>query len=189
MDYGDYLAVNLKELRTSTFDNCQWRLDPSLDWQQIDAFIQSERHAIGDFDEFEVVIYSSSSPPRQDPSQVKTPWLDDVAKAATTLGISRDQLLFEIKTYAARNQLCHSGVGKFIDTADWGRLATQIIHDKGILDPMFRDRPQEMLAWRRAIGRVQTRFFKYLHDRDGCPTYNLTEEADKRLKRILNRQS
>lgn len=102
LDYGDYLAVNLKELRTSTFDTCQWRLDPSLDWQQIDAIIRSERRAIGDFDEFEVVIYSSSSPLPQDPSQVKTPWLDDVAKAATMLGISRDQLLFESKITTLR---------------------------------------------------------------------------------------
>lgn len=183
VDYGDYLAESLRQLKTSKLNGFQRRLHPSLNWQEINSNIQAERQALGETGPkiWPVLINTRSN--------IKTPWLDDIEKAAAHLNTSRDQLIFEIETYAARNNLCHSRIGKLIKGAAFGDLAKHILHDKSILQLVFQDRPQEMAEWRRCIGRIQSQFFETSYmTSGGAATCILTEEAVKRVKRHQKRQ-
>ena len=51
-------------------------------------------------------------------AKIHTPYLDSVANAAALLKTTADQILFEIKMYAKRNERCHSGVKNMVKEGD-----------------------------------------------------------------------
>ncbi|KAI9788510.1 MAG: hypothetical protein M1816_006850 [Peltula sp. TS41687] len=120
--YGDYLARGLSKLKDDRFAGFQWPEQPALNLDDVAKHVEEELKAI------------NAIPTRWN---TKTPWLDDVGRAARILNIDRAQMIFEIKAYAGRNQLCHWGLKRMIDEADFIGLATQICNDKQILDLVF----------------------------------------------------
>lgn len=147
IDYGDYLAVSLSEMKDDWFQGFQWCLHPSLNWQDVAKLLDDELGEI----QSQPLKWASATTTVAKPD---TPWLNDVDRAAKILGTDHGQILFEIRAYEPQNQLCRSSIKQLIDEADFQDLAQQICNDKSILNFVFRDRPGEMLEFRRCITRV-----------------------------------
>ena len=177
IEYGDYLAYRLSHLKESRMQDLLWKRE-HLDWQEVAKKIREEKKAeekwldrrIGP--RVTVELWKEPHPP--------SPVLDDVAEAARMLHLSEEQIVYEIFQYATRNEYCHSGVKKLIDTCEWSELAEQIAHDKAALNAMYQERPRDQLNMRDAIVRVQEEFFTYcFYERDKV-VYAINESARKK---------
>ncbi|KAI4114212.1 MAG: hypothetical protein LQ345_004976 [Seirophora villosa] len=170
---GDYAAYSLLNLNESSLD-----MDPMIwrqleylakDWQQVNQMIEEDEHRVQQY------MYYKSSPLERD--RPKTPWLDEVARAATALGLEMDTIRWEIKMYAQRNSICHSGVKRFIEERRWEKLAEEICRDKANLERSFPNDPRGQTQMRVMIGHIQDRFFDTCHYHGGGVQYRLSEEA------------
>ena len=102
VEYGDYLAISLAKLKERKFEGFQWKIHPKLSWVDVGRLLKKEKA------EMDRYLCSTNLP------RPETPWLDDVNKAAQILGISEEQLIYEITWYGKRNEFCHLGIKKMI---------------------------------------------------------------------------
>ncbi|KAI4096034.1 MAG: hypothetical protein LQ344_001268 [Seirophora lacunosa] len=171
--FGDYAAYSLLDLKKSSLgmDPMIWRQPEHLekDWQQVNKMIEEDEHRVQQY------MYYKSSPLERD--RPRTPWLDDVARAATALGLEMDTIRWEIKMYAQRNSMCHSGVKRLIEERRWEKLAEEICRDKASLERSFPNDPRGQTQMRVMIGHIQDRFFETCHYHGGEVQFRLSEEA------------
>src|SRR3954447_26627874 len=116
IDYGDYLALNLSEVKSSQF---RWlRLEGEEDgWVAIGrGTAGARRRRWGDGPRLK--DQSTDQLPRP-----PTPLLNDIKRAADVLKTESEQLLFGIHAYAGRNSLCGSRLKSFVDGYKWENLA------------------------------------------------------------------
>ena len=165
VEYGDHLAISLTKLKEERFGGFQWKLDPRLDWVDVAEILTKEKEQRDRF-------LDSANLRRPE-----TPWLDDIHKAANKLGVSEDQLIYEITWYAKRNEFCHSGIKRMIEETDWGNLANRIIMDNMSLCAMYQGRPQEQIKMRNCIAGIEREWFRVCYLHNGAPKYILTEKG------------
>ena len=117
-----------------------------LDWQAVGERIRAEEVERADREERRL-------PP------VPTPYLDDVAIAASRLGYEESLVRYQILAYADRNDFCHSGVKGMAQNGDFYELGERILEDLRSLDVIFRDRPHEQIEMRSIIKLVEKEWF------------------------------
>ncbi|KAI4136498.1 MAG: hypothetical protein LQ341_005582 [Variospora aurantia] len=183
--FGDYAAYSLQDLKKQVFgmDAMIWRQPEHMtkDWQEINKMIQADGELLAGYIDIKMSGESTIQRP-------KTPWLDDVTKAAAVLRVPLDVLRYEIDMYARRNALCHNGVKRLIEERRWGELAAAICRDKKNLEIHFPDNARGQTQVRVMIGRVQHRFFDICqYDAKGV-WYELSEEALKMDEQAIKRQ-
>ncbi|KAL9014415.1 MAG: hypothetical protein Q9173_000936 [Seirophora scorigena] len=171
--FGDYAAYSLLDLKKSGLgiESITWRQPEHIDkdWQEINKMIESDELLVQQY------MYYKNSPLEED--RPKTPWLDDVARASTALGLDMDTVRWEIKMYAQRNSICHSGVKRLIEERDWKGLAEQICRDKSCLERSFPNDPRGQTQMRMLIGHIQDRFLETCQYHGGRVRFRLSEEA------------
>ncbi|KAI9722250.1 MAG: hypothetical protein M1812_001722 [Candelaria pacifica] len=163
-DYGDYFALNLKRLRKGDMKDMSWRKPGKgfIQWQQVSAMLQDEESKTDVFHD-----WMSSPVKRRIPD---TPIIDDLKKAAkiinkarddtTSMWVIKEDLSFEIHTYAKRCNLCHSGLEDLIKGMQWQCLAERICQDLASLGLVYRDRPHEQIEMRNKIKKLEHEWFR-----------------------------
>ena len=96
-EYGDYLAYNCSALKGENMADMIWKID-KLDWQEVASRIRAEEENRAQDKSHRRAVLSP------------TPYLDDVAKAASRLGYDESLVRYQILAYAERNDWCHSGI-------------------------------------------------------------------------------
>ena len=185
IEYGDYLAESLKQLKKDNFDEktrgkqLHWREHGN--WQDISAILHSEEQANKSLDD------SIRRGPHDHPLP-HTPCLNDIHVAANKLGIDYKQIIFEIHSYAARKEICHSGVSGMIERCEWPKLANRICYDKQWLSKIFEGRPVELMRMRVTIANLEKVWFSECWmDPNGTAVFQLTDAALKASKRMTSR--
>ena len=175
IEYGDYLAVSLAELKKDHFDEktrgkLYWR--DNGDWCEIARVL---RHELEELERIRRTPNTFGKPAET----IETPILNDINYVANKLPkpVDPKQIIYEIEAYAARNQLCHIGIAKMIDECRWGDLADRVCHDKAQLELIYHDRPCEQANMRRSIGTLQEKWFEHCFLRHGKVEYVKSEEA------------
>ena len=102
-------------------------------------------------------ILAERNAPRLSPAP--TPYLDDVAKAATRLEHEESIIRYQILTYADRNNFHPSGIKAMAQNGDFDALGERILEDLRSLDVIYRDRPREQIKMRRVIKLVEKEWF------------------------------
>ena len=172
-EYGDYLAYTCCALKGEDMKEMIWKVE-QLDWQAVADKIKAEEEK-RDSDRYRRRLPLSP-----------TPYLDDVAKAASRLGYDESLVRYQIMAYAERNNFCHSGVKALAENGDFQALAEKILEDKKALDVIFQGRPHEQIQMRSIIKIVEREWFYRIWD-DGTGRqrevrFNLTEKAEKKLR-------
>ena len=172
-EYGDYLACTCCALKTERMDDMIWKME-KLDWQAVATKIKAEEAMREEDRSRRRLVFSP------------TPYLDDIAKAASRLGYEESLVRHQIVAYAERNNFCHSGISAMAQEGDFQQLAERIMEDLRSLDVIFRDRPYEQIEMRNLIKRVEREWFSRLwHDETGRRRgvrFNLTEKAIKKMQ-------
>lgn len=124
-DYGYYLTINLKRLRKIDMRTKAFKTPDgfSIQRQKVAATLAEEEEKLREF--HDEGLPTKSRLPR-------TPLLDDLTEASIIVNTSkpkpavpvpRDDLAYEIRIYAARCGLCHSGIEETIKNLHWQVLA------------------------------------------------------------------
>ena len=174
-EYGDLMAVSVGALKNNEegYKDLIWNQEHK-DWVAVANEIQNEETMKRDYK-------------LNMTKKVETPYLDSVTKAAGLLKVQEHQILFEIKTYARRNEVCHSSIKNMIEKAQWPKLAERLVYDKSLLNKLFVDNPTDMLAMRNTIARIESRWFlKIQQDKDGEVYFRLSKEAEAKTNKKLN---
>ena len=176
-EYGDYLAYTCAALRTETMNDMKWKID-KCDWQEVAQMILKEERTKAD----EELRRFPVSP---------TPYLDDIAKAASRLGHDINLVRYQIIAYAERNNFCHSGIKVMIDYGEFQQLAERIVEDKRALGVIFQGRPEAQIEMRSVIKIVEKEWFRSLYvdaARNSLVKFVPTEKAIKKMERRAARQ-
>ena len=147
-EYGDYLAYTCTALKGEAMSDMIWKIE-KLDWQ-----------AVGDRIRIEETTQAERKARRQSP--IPTPYLDDIAKAATRLGYDESLVRYQILAYAERNNFCHSGIKSMAQSGHFNDLGERILEDLRSLDIIFRERPREQIEMRSVIKIVEKEWFHRL---------------------------
>ena len=116
-EYGDYLAYTCSDLKSEKMDHLIWKIE-KLDWQQVAAkVIAEEALREEDCSRRRIVL----SP---------TPYLDDIAKAASRLGYEESLVRNQIMAFAERNNFFHSDIKAMAEKGDFQGLGERILEDK-----------------------------------------------------------
>lgn len=91
-----------------------------------------------------------------------TPYLEDINRASSRLGYDVRLVRYQILAYAARNNLCHSGLKAEISEGRFQELAERLLEDKRSLGVIFRGRPQAQIEMRQVIRIVEKEWFESL---------------------------
>ena len=153
-EYGDYLAYTCTALKGEGMNDMIWKLQ-KLDWQAVGDRIRAEEDQ-----------RAERKARHLDPAP--TPYLDDVAKAASRLGYSESLVRYQILAYADRNNFCHSGIKAMAQSGHFNDLGERILEDLRSLEIIFRDRPHEQIQMRSIIKLVEKEwFFRLWFDKTG----------------------
>ena len=147
-EYGDYLAYTCTALKGEGMNDMIWKFE-KLNWQAVGVRIRTEE-----------ITRAERKHRRLDP--IPTPYLDDVAKAASRLGYEESLVRYQILAYADRNNFCHSGIKAMAQNGDFDGLGEEILEDLRSLDVIFRDRPHEQIEMRSVIKMVEKEWFPRL---------------------------
>ena len=178
LDYGDYLAVPCDKLTGPQFQPASRNVE-KLNWVEVAAKIKAEELALCRYKEgipFSPML--TIRPP--------TPFLDCVSDAATWLKSSEDQVLFEIKQYAARNEGCYIGVRKMIEEGRFLDLAERYLRDEISLERAFEGRPGEQILLRKVIHDIRVEWFLFAEWIDGSLHYRLTTKGMEKEDRLMD---
>lgn len=141
VEYGDYLAYTCMALKGEGMSDLVWKVE-KLDWQAVAERIRTEEE-----------VQAERKGRRLSPTP--TPYLDDVAKAASRLGYSESLVRYQILAYADRNNYCHSGIKAMAQYGDFYDLGERILEDLRAVEVVFRDRAQEQTEMRSIIRLVE----------------------------------
>ena len=170
-EYGDYLAYTCTALKGEAMSDMIWKVE-KLDWQAIGERIRTEEAMRVEREERRL-------------SPVPTPYLDEVAKAASRLGYEESLVRYQIMAYADRNYFCHSGIKGMIQSGYFSKLGERILEDLRSLEIIFRDRPHEQIEMRRIIKLVEKEWFLRLWFDDTVRQRQvmsvLTEKANQKM--------
>ena len=169
-EYGDYLAYTCLPLKGPNMDDLIWKTE-KLDWQAVAKNVKEEE-----------IIRRNDRYYRR-PVFTPTPYLDDIAKAASRLGYEESLVRYQIIAYAQRNDFCHSGIKGLICDCDWHDLGKKIIEDKRALELIFRGRPHDQIEMRNIIKLVEREWFSklWVNEKTGSGVkYCLTEKGMKK---------
>ena len=144
-EYGDYLAYSCTALKGEGMNDLIWKVE-KLDWQAVGARIRAEETTRADRK-------------RRRLAPTPTPYLDDVAKAASRLGYPESLVRYQILAYADRNNFCHSGIRAMAQNGDFNELGERILEDLRSLDIIFPDRPYEQIQMRSVIKLLEKEWF------------------------------
>ncbi len=168
-EYGDYLAYTCTALKTESMNDLAWKID-KRDWQAVGEQIIKEERMKAE----EVARHLPISP---------TPYLDDIAKAASRLGYDVGLVRFQILAYASRNNFCHSGLKAEISEGRFQELAERLVEDKRSLGVIFRGRPQAQMEMRQVIRIVEKEWFDSLY-LDGLVRFVPSEKALEKMRKM-----
>ena len=171
-EYGDYLAYTCLALKDERMDDMIWKIE-KLDWQEVAARIQAEEATRAD-DKL-----------RRRSVPTPTPYLDNIAIAASRLEYEESLVRYQIIAYAERNNFCHSGVKAMAQNGYFEELGERILEDLRSLDVIFRSRPHDQIEMRSLIKIVEREWFKRLWVEDTGKRrvrYNLTEKGIKKMQ-------
>ena len=171
-EYGDYLAHTFTAPKGEAMSDMMWKVE-KLDWQAVGERISGEEAARADRE----VRRLSPAP---------TPYLDEVAKAASQLGYEESLVRYQILAYAERNDFCHSGIKEIAQRGHFNDLGERILEDLRSLEIVFRDRPHEQVEMRRVIKLVEKEWFLRLwFDGTGRQRQVMSVLTDKATQRML----
>ena len=174
VEYGDYLAYSCINLKGEAMSDMIWKLE-KLDWQGVATRIRAEET-------------TRASRQRRRLPPTPTPYLDDVAKAASRLGYEESLVRYQILAYAERNDFCHSGIKALIDHGWFQDLGERITEDLRSLDVIFRERPHAQLEMRRLIKLVEKEWFSRLWvdetRKERKVMYILSEKGDNKMRSV-----
>ena len=111
IEYGDYLAMKLAELKKDKVEEkAQGHLfrRSTTNWVEVSEVMKKERT------EEELVQNMPIRCGKPMPT-VDTPCLDSIRRAASIVNVDPQQLMYEIEAYAARNMICHIGIGRMVE--------------------------------------------------------------------------
>ena len=173
-EYGDYLAYTCSALKGEGMNNMIWKIE-KLDWQAVGAQIRAEETAL-------------AQRKRRGLDPIPTPYLDDVAKAASRLGYEESLVRYQILAYADRNNFCHSGIKAMAQNGDFYELGEKILEDLRSLEVIFRHRPHEQVEMRSIIKIVEKEgYLKLWRDEAGKQRrgkWVLTDKGDQKMRSI-----
>ena len=172
-EYGDYLAYTCTALKGEEMSDLVWKTE-KLDWQAVAKQIRAEEAPRAERKERRL-------------SPAPTPYLDDVAKAASRLGYSESLVRYQILAYADRNNFCHSGIKTMAQSGHFNQLGERILEDLRSLDVIFRDRPHEQIEMRSIIKLVEKEWFLRLwFDGTGRQRQVMSVLTDKATQKVLS---
>ena len=149
VEYGDYLAYACVSLTTESMNDLAWKID-RLDWQEVAERIEKEEATKAEQKARRIAL----SP---------TPYLDDIAKAATRLGHDFDLVRYQILAYAERNNFCHGGLKAMIDLGHFQELAKRLVEDKKALEVIFQGKSHDQIQMRAVIKTVEKEWFEKIY--------------------------
>ena len=174
-EYGDYLAYTCSALKGEGMKDMIWKIK-KLDWQEVGAQIRAEETTRAEWKHRRL-------------APTPTPYLDDVAKAASRLGLEESLVRYQILAYADRNNFCHSGIKATAENGDFYELGEKILEDLRSLDVIFRDRPHEQIEMRSVVKLVEKEWFLRLgideKGKERRVKFLLTEKGAQKLLSIL----
>lgn len=157
-DYGNYMAPNT--LQTGSFDGKLWTSCSDESWQDILQKVEVEIENKSAWRQVQDSgFYSSRDNDFKNPAPC-TPFTKILKMAALEVHMTLEQMIFEIQDYLSRKQPSHMGVRQFIKTCSWAELARRLIQDKEIAELIFRTRPNEGSALKKAISEIENRWFE-----------------------------
>ena len=172
-EYGDYLAYTCTALKGEGMNDMIWKVE-KLDWQAVGERIRAEE-----------ATRAERKERRLDPTP--TPYLDDVAKAASRLGYEESLVRYQILAYAERNNFCHSGIKAMAQSGHFNQLGERILEDLRSLEVIFRDRPHEQIQMRSIIKLVEKEWFTRLwFDGTGRQRQIMSLLTDKATQKMLS---
>ena len=172
-EYGDYLAYTCTALKGEGMNDMIWKLK-KLDWQAVGEQIRAEEDT-----------RAERKARRLDPAP--TPYLDDVAIAASRLGYEESLVRYQILAYADRNNFCHSGIKTMAQNGHFNQLGERILEDLRSLDLIFQDRPHEQIDMRRVIKLVEKEWFLRLwFEGAGRQRHVMFALTDKATQKVLS---
>ena len=172
-EYGDYLAYTCTALKGEGMNDLVWKTK-KLDWQAVAKQIRAEEATRAERKERRL-------------SPAPTPYLDDVAKAASRLGYEESLVRYQILAYADRNNSCHSGIKAMAQSGHFNQLGERILEDLRWLDVIFRDRPREQIEMRSIIKLVEKDWFLRLwFDGTGRQRQVMSVLTDKATQKMLS---
>ncbi|KAL6717285.1 hypothetical protein ACLMJK_005200 [Lecanora helva] len=177
IEYGDYLALAWRHLKSNDMGDMQWKVD-NLDWQQVAARI-CEEESIMEEEEARCLKTRSA-----------TPYLTSVKEAAAGLGWDEGLVRYTIVEYAKRNNLCHSGIENMVEEGYFQQLAEKIVKDKRSLERIYYGKPQDQVMMRNAIGVFQNTWFEFIkveEKKGGHVIQKPTKKQLDKLDRLQNR--
>jgi len=159
LQYGDYMADHCKASRSDKMNGLDlvWKEYPSKNWIGLARQIAAEREKIS---EYKHEIYSVRRHPRE-LVRPDTPMLDSCERAGEPMGLSGEQIAWEIQKYAERNQQSHSYIQSMIDNANWNQLAETLARDEELLETVFPFAPEKSGGFRTAIDNVKEQWYEY----------------------------
>ena len=173
-EYGDYLAYTCTALKGEGMSDMIWKIE-NFDWQAVATQVRAE-------------IRTEELRKRQRLSPNPTPYLDDIAKAATRLGYDESLVRYQILAYADRNDFCHSGIKAMAQNGYFDVLGEKILEDLRSLEVIFRERPHEQIEMRSVIKMVEKEWFCGLWmERTGKERrvrYALTDKGHRKMLSI-----
>ena len=172
-EYGDYLAYTCIALKGEGMNDMIWRME-KLDWQAVGERIRAEEA-------------TRAERKKRRLSPAPTPYLDDVAIAASRLGYEESLVRYQILAYADRNTFCHSSVKGMAQNGHFYELGERILEDLRSLDVIFRDRPHEQIEMRRIIKLVEKEWFVRLwFDGTGRQRQLMSVLTEKATQKMLS---
>lgn len=112
-------------------NDMKWKVD-KLDWQAVAEEVRKEEE-------------TSAEDGRRRLPISPTLYLDDMAKAAHRLGYEVSLVKYQIRAYAERNNICHSGLKSKVQYGDFEKLAQRLMEDKRSFGLIFQGRPTEQI--------------------------------------------
>ena len=157
-EYGDYLALACADLNTLCGEIIGsskipiWKARPEMDWQAVAAAIEEERKDLQESRNGWITSWKGTE-------RVKTPFLNDIRKAAQILDVPADQIEYEITEYAKRNSFCHTGIKQLIDECRWEELGRKTLFDLQALNGQYAARDAKYEHLRNIIEDIQKKYF------------------------------
>ena len=157
-DYGNYMAPNT--LKIGSFDGKLWTSCSDESWQDILQKVGVELENKKAWRQVQDSgFYSSRDNDFKNPAPC-IPFTKILLMAASEVDMTLEQMVFEIQDYLSRKQPSHMGVRQCIETCSWAQLARRLIQDKEIAELIFRARPNEGSALKKAISEIENRWFE-----------------------------
>lgn len=179
-EYGDYLTLGLESLCQHNMDDLV-RRTLTVNWKELWQSIRLEQQSL---EKYNSAFQSTESRPPA------TPFLDDILKTSIRTGINRDLRLFEIETYATRNEIYHSDTKGLINRCSWDALAKRILTDLENVKEVFKLYPDKGQRMEEAIKTQKDKWFVYVNRvgrGHGSVIYEITHDAKKKQEALLQR--